>query len=213
MQNSSDILTITAPWLILITDTKEVSWSVTLSIFISFSPRQRWDLICIWLRFLLMQEKNLKVWHGLWGNTTACYGHLPYKLKYFSKSKIISYHGELNFNNDNILNMKKKKWNRVKLQIILSWIRRVCASYACWTREDQDKAVKTSYTPYCDADLSQGISRSLPVLWTQEDLEPADQFVSWIGSCTASNPCGAHSNFIEKSVRQNKITKYYFTGN
>ena len=84
----------------------------------------------------------------------------------------------------------------------MSWIRRVCVSYACWTREDQDKAVKTSYTPYCDAGLSQGISRSLPVLWTQEDLEPADQFVSWIGSCTASNPCGVHSNFIEKSVRK-----------
>lgn len=113
MQNSSDIMTITAPWLILITDTKEVSWSVTLSIFISFSPRQRWDLICIWLRFLLMQEKNLKVWHGLWGNTTACYGHLPQKLKYFSKGKIRSYHCELNFNNDNILNMKKR--NEIEL--------------------------------------------------------------------------------------------------
>lgn len=62
----------------------------------------------------------------------------------------------------------------------MSWIKRVCASYACWTREDQDKAVKTSYTPYCDADLSQGISRSLPVLWTQEDLEPAiSLFRAW----------------------------------
>lgn len=175
--------------------------------------RQRWDLICIWLRFCLCKRKIWKFGTASGVIQQRVMDTFLKKLKYFSKSKIISYHGELNFNNDNILNMKKKKWNRVKLQIILSWIRRVCASYACWTREDQDKAVKTSYTPYCDADLSQGISRSLPVLWTQEDLEPADQFVSWIGSCTASNPCGAHSNFIEKSVRQNKITKYYFTGN